>query len=320
MHFYAAPMEGLTDHIFRNLHHQCFPGVDKYFMPFFSPVEDGRFTPRSLRDLEPRANEGVPVVPQLLTKRPEDFLWAAQALGDMGYTEVNLNLGCPSGTVVGKGKGSGLLSDLEGLERLLEGIFAPDLPLHISVKTRLGRYDADEFPRLLELFNRYPIYELTVHCRIREDFYRRPAQPDRFALPLAESRNPVCYNGDLVTQEKFRDFAAVYPATPAVMLGRGLIADPALIRRCQGGAGVEREELRSYLARLYEGYCSDFGSRRNALNRMKEVWFYQICLFEGAEKYQKDLRKATEPTQYEGIVERIFAECPLYTAGAQPTW
>lgn len=137
MHFYAAPMEGLTDHVFRSLHHQCFPGVDKYFMPFFSPVEDGRFTPRSLRDLEPRANEGVPVVPQLLTKRPEDFLWAARALGDMGYTEVNLNLGCPSGTVVGKGKGSGLLSDLEGLERLLEGIFAPGLPLHISVKTRL---------------------------------------------------------------------------------------------------------------------------------------------------------------------------------------
>ncbi len=320
MYIYAAPMEGLTDHVFRNLHHRCFPGVDKYFMPFFSPVSDGRFTPRSLRDLEPQVNEGVPVVPQLLTRQLEDFLWAARALGDMGYTEINLNLGCPSGTVVGKGKGSGLLSDLVGLERLLEGIFAPGLPLRISVKTRLGRYDAEEFPRLLELFNRYPIFELTVHCRIRDDFYRQPAQPDRFALPLAESKNPVCYNGDLTSLERVQDFTRRYPTTPAVMLGRGLIADPALVRRCQGGTPVEREELREYLTQLYEGYCSDFGSRRNALSRMKEVWFYQLSLFEGAEKYQKDLRKATDPTQYEGIVSRIFAECPLRPAGAHPVW
>jgi len=319
MNYYMAPMEGLTDHVFRNTHHKYFPGVDRYFTPFFSPTSDGRFTPRSLRDMDPKVNARLPVVPQLLTKRPEDFLWAARALADMGYGEIDLNLGCPSGTVVAKGKGSGLLDDLEGLERLLDGIFA-DPPAAISVKTRLGRRDPEEFPRLLALFDRYPISRLTIHCRVREDFYRRPARPEWFSLALKESPLPLCYNGDLTTPARCAAFFAEYPTAPAVMLGRGVIADPALIRRQQGGAPVTREELHSYLTELYEGYCSDFGSRRNALGRMKEFWFYQICLFEGADKLWKALRKTTDPDEYLSIVERIFAACPLREEGAEPQW
>lgn len=319
MKLYFAPMEGVTDHVLRNLHHRYFPGIDKYFTPFFSPTEDGRFTGRSKRDFAPEVNAGVPVVPQLLTKKAEDFLWAARALADMGYREVNLNLGCPSGTVVAKGKGSGLLSDLEGLERLLDGIFAA-APAKISVKTRLGRKEPEEFGRLLELFDRYPIEELTVHCRVREDLYRRPARPEFFAEALAGSVNPLCYNGDLTTKERYEEFADRYPQTPAVMLGRGLTADPALARRIRGGPGVTREELQAYDAELFEGYSSDFGSRKNALGRMKEHWFYQICLFEGAEKYEKKLKKTTDPTEYEGLVARIFHELPLRESGAEPTW
>ena len=319
MRYYIAPMEGLTDHVFRAIHHKYFPGADKYYTPFFSPTNDGRFTARNLRDMDPKANEGLPVVPQLLTKRPEDFLWAAKALADMGYGEINLNLGCPSGTVVGKGKGSGLLSDLEGLERLLDGIFA-DPPAAISVKTRLGRYDPEEFPRLLELFDRYPISELTIHCRIREDFYRKPARPEWFGVALAESPLPLCYNGDLTTPARCTAFGERYPTAPAVMLGRGVIADPALLRRWQGGPAAGKEELHSYLTELYEGYCADFGSRRNALGRMKEFWFYQICLFQGADKLGKELRKTTDPDAYTAIVERIFAACPLRAEGAEPQW
>ncbi len=319
MRMYFAPMEGITDYVFRGIHRRYFPGVDRYFTPFFSPTNDGRFTGRSLKELDPRVNEGLPVVPQLLTKHSEDFLWAARALADMGYDEINLNLGCPSGTVVAKGKGSGLLSDLEGLERLLDGIFeAP--PAAISVKTRLGRKDPEEFPRLLELFNRYPIAELTVHCRVRDDFYRKAAKREAFALPLAESRNPVCYNGDLTTAAQFEDFVERFPQTPAVMLGRGLVADPSLVRRLRGGPPVDRETLRAYDEELFEGYCSSFGSRKNALSRMKEIWFYQICLFEGAEKYEKKLKKTTDPTEYKGLVARIFGELPLRPEGVEPTW
>lgn len=319
MKCYFAPMEGITDYIFRNTHHRYFPGADKYYTPFFSPTNDGRFPPRNMRDFDVEVNRGIPVVPQLLTKHGTDFLWAAKVLADLGYREINLNLGCPSGTVTAKGKGSGLLSDLEGLSRLLDEIFA-QAPAEISVKTRLGRKDPEEFPRLLEIFNRYPISELTVHCRVGSDFYRKPARPEAFVLPLKESKAPVCYNGDLNTREQVWEFQKKFPDTPALMLGRGAVADPALIRRLKGGAAASREELQSYTEELFDRYSYTFGSPKSALGRMKEIWFYLICLFEGAEKYEKRLKKTASPDEYRDLTARIFGELPLHSEGAFPTW
>jgi len=312
-------MEGITDYIFRSVHHRYFPGADKYYTPFFSPTSDGRFPPRNMRDFDWEVNQDIPVVPQLLTKHGADFLWAARVLADIGYKEINLNLGCPSGTVTAKGKGSGLLSDLEGLKRLLDEIFA-DPPTAISVKTRLGRNAPEEFPRLLELFNQYPISELTVHCRVGADFYRKPARPETFALPCAESRAPVCYNGDLTTEERVKAFQDQYPAAPAAMLGRGAVADPALIRHLKGGPGVDRESLQKYTEELFERYSSAFGSPKSALGRMKEIWFYQICLFEGTEKLEKRLKKTASPEEYRDLTARIFGELPLHPEGAIPCW
>lgn len=319
MRYYFAPMEGITDYIFRNMHHKYFPGVDQYYTPFFSPTNDGRFPPRNMRDFDVEVNRGLPVVPQLLTKHGADFLWAARVLAELGYEEINLNLGCPSGTVTAKGKGSGLLSDLEGLERLLDEIFAAP-PAKISIKTRLGRKEPEEFPRLLEIFNRYPIAELTVHCRVGADFYRKPARPEAFALPLRESKAPVCYNGDLMTVECVLGFQKKYPKTPALMLGRGAVADPALFGRLTRGAAMDRETLRGYTEELYERYSSAFGSPKSALGRMKEIWFYQISLFEGAEKYEKRLKKAASPQEYRDLTARIFGELPLRPEGAYPIW
>lgn len=319
MRLYFAPLEGVTDHIFRRIHHSRFGGADKYYTPFFSPTSDGRFPPRDMRGLAPENNAGLPVVPQLLTKRAEDFNWAAGALADLGYGEINLNLGCPSGTVTAKGKGSGLLGRPEELERLLDGIYAHP-PVPISVKTRLGRHHPEEFPRLLELFDRYPIHELTVHCRVGDDFYRRPARPEAFTLPLAQSLNPVCYNGDLTSPPRYWAFVERFPQARAVMLGRGAVADPALFRRLRGGEGATRQELQDYTAELFDAYASAFGSPRNALGRMKEIWFYQICLFEGTEKLEKALKKAASPGEYQAVAAQVFAQCPLRAGGARPAW
>lgn len=319
MKLYFAPMEGITDHIFRAVHHRHFPGADKYYTPFFSPTADGRFPPRDRRDFDPAVNEGLSVIPQLLTKHPADFLWAAKALADLGFEEINLNLGCPSGTVTAKGKGSGLLSDQEGLQRLLDGIFAYS-PASISVKTRLGRKDPEEFPRLLEIFNRYPIHELTVHCRVGEDFYKKPARPAEFALPLRESRAPVCYNGDLFTTGEVGVLLSRYPRVPALMLGRGAVADPTLFRRLRGGEGPAREELAEYAADLFESYSVGFGSPKSALGRMKEIWFYLSCLFENTEPYMKKLRKTTDPSEYRSVVSRILGECSLRPNGPAILW
>ncbi len=319
MKFYFAPMEGITDHVFRRTHHQYFPGIDKYFTPFLSPTQDGRFPNRALRDVLAEENTGLPVVPQLLTRHAADFLWAARQLAEMGYSEINLNLGCPSGTVVAKGKGSGLLADPAALERFLDEIFA-HTPVPVSIKTRLGMKEPEEFFHLLEIYNQYPIHELTVHARVRTDFYRVPVRQEAFGWALQGSKNPVCCNGDLITPEQLSTFEARFPESPAVMLGRGLVADPALVRRARGGAPADRSTLRRYHDALLDGYSSVFGSRRNALGRMKEIWFYHNCLFEGGESYMKKLRKTTDPTEYRDLTDRIFAELPLRSEGAFPQW
>ena len=187
MQYYFAPMEGVTSAVYRRTHHEFFPGIDRYFMPFITPTVHQCLTPRQLRDVAPEANAGVPAVPQLLTRSAPDFIWAAQALAEMGYDEVNLNLGCPSGTVTAKGKGAGFLVHPEELDRFLDAVFSA-CTVRISVKTRLGMHDPAEFEALLAIYNRYPICELTIHPRVRQDFYKGAV---RRILP-PHCRSAVC--------------------------------------------------------------------------------------------------------------------------------
>ena len=235
MHYYFAPMEGVTGAVYRRTHHEYFPGIDKYFMPFITPTTNEHLTPRQKRDVAPEVNRGVPAVPQLLTKSAADFIWAANALFGMGYGEVNLNLGCPSGTVTAKGKGAGFLRDPEALDRFLDAVFSACTGA-VSVKTRLGMQDPAEFAALLDIYNRYPIAELTIHPRVRQDFYRGQVREADFAAALPRCRMPVCYNGDIVSEAGAQAVEERYPAVQAVMIGRGLIADPSLVTRLTGGA------------------------------------------------------------------------------------
>lgn len=310
MRYYCAPMEGLTGRIYRAAHRRHFPGVDKYIMPFVSPTQNHRFTAREREELAPTRDWNLGAVPQLLTRSAEDFLWAARALGELGYNEVNLNLGCPSGTVVAKGKGSGFLAAPEALDRFLDEVFTAT-PVAVSIKTRLGKESPEEFPPLLEIYNRYPIAELTIHPRIQKDFYKYPVRREAFAQALPRCASPVCYNGDLATAGECRDFAASFPGVGAVMLGRGLMADPALIVKAKGGSGAGRETLLSFHNDLYRAYSDAFGSSRNAIMRMKELWSYQLCLFEGSADYGKRLRKVTQPAEYTYLVATLFRDCPL---------
>lgn len=310
MYYYFAPMEGVTGRLFRRTHFRFFSGVDKYFLPFVSPGKDRVFSRRDMRELTPEADARVPEVPQLLTCQAEDFLWAAELLGDLGYREVNLNLGCPSGTVTAKGKGSGFLRDPEGLDRFLEQIFSRS-KVAISIKTRVGYQSPEEFEGLLACFGQYPCAELIVHPRVRSDFYKGGVRLEAFALAAEWSTAPLCYNGDLTTAEEIGTFRQRFPTVERVMLGRGLVGDPALAAKAKGDLPADREGLRRFHDALYEGYAEAFGSRHNAMLRMKELWFYLIWLFEGQERLGKALKKARTPDEYEARVADIFAELPL---------
>ena len=319
MRWYAAPMEGITGWVFRQVHHRHFPGVDKYYMPFVSPGQDHCFTKRDLRELAPEQNEGLPAVPQLLTRRAGVFLWAAGALKEMGYQEVNLNLGCPSGTVAAKGKGAGFLARPEELDHFLEEIFS-QAPVAISVKTRLGVEQPEEFERLLDIFDRYPIAELTIHPRVRKDFYKNHARREWFRWALDHSTLPLCYNGDLTGAAACRQLAEEFPQASAVMVGRGLIADPSLIGRVRGGAPLSRRQLRDFHDDLYQSYCRAFDSERNGMLRMKELWFYLVGLFEDEDgRCAKGIRKARGPAEYLAQVEAVFCRLPL-RGEAEPVW
>lgn len=314
MRYYFAPMEGLTDSIYRRLHHQYFGGIDRYYMPFLSPTVHRALTPREAREL-PRADSvSFAAVPQLLTKVPDDFLWAATVCRDLGYKEVNLNIGCPSGTVTAKGKGAGMLRDPEGLDQFLDAVFAA-APLPVSVKTRLGFSDPEEFPRLLEIFNRYPIRELTVHPRVRAEFYNGSVHMNAFRYCMEHATMPVCYNGNLCSIGSIETLREEFPGLQAVMIGRGLIGDPGML--VSGGTNVDA--LDGFMEALFLVYREVFGSDRNAMFRLKENWRHLLCRFEGAEKLGKRLCKTTDASEYRQIVKEIIHTLPLRPA-LKPDW
>ena len=314
MRYYFAPMEGLTDSVYRRLHHKYFGGVDRYYMPFLSPTIHRQLTHKEDRELPVADQESFVAVPQILTRVAEDFLWAAQVCADRGYDEVNLNVGCPSGTVVSKGKGSGMLRDLGALDAFMEEVFAKS-PLPISVKTRLGVENKDEFPAILEIYNRYPIRELTIHPRVRKQFYSGNVEMDMFQHAVENSKIPLCFNGNLNNTQQIQNFSDAYPNMDAIMIGRGLIGDPGMLTP----GGTDRKALEAFMTELLECYIEAFGGARNAMFRMKENWSFLRHRFAGSDKLWKELRKTTDLGEYRRITGEIFRTLPL-TEEFSPEW
>ena len=314
MNYYFAPLEGITDNIYRRLHHRFFPGIDQYYTPFLSPSVHHCLTPKEAKEIPPVESLGFRVVPQLLTKVSEDFLWMAEKCRELGYDEVNLNVGCPSGTVTAKGKGAGMLTNLESLDRFFDGVFA-HTTIDVSVKTRLGFASAEEFPAIMEIFNRYPIKQLTVHPRVRNAFYKGNVDLSAFTYAMQNSNAPVCFNGNLNSREEIETISQQFPELKAVMLGRGLVADPGMLT--PGGTDVK--SLEAFYDALLEEYLSAFGGARNAMFRLKEHWRYLLCKFENNEKLAKQLRKATDLSTYKAITREIFSNLPM-RHNLMPDW
>ena len=301
MRYYFAPMEGITDSIYRARHREFFPGIDRYYTPFFSPTQSHSLTRKEQRELPPRHSLNMEVIPQILTKVPEDFLWLAEKCMQLGYEEVNLNAGCPSGTVTAKGKGAGMLASPEALDRFLEEVFSR-CPIAVSVNTRIGIENADEFPRLLEVYNRYPIKELTVHPRVRKAFYEGTADMDAFTYAAGHSKNPLCYNGDITALYQADAIGTQFPSVNAVMIGRGLIARPDML--CAQKA--DGQTLLAFYEALLSDYLQVFGGSRNAMFRLKEHWHYLLPQFPNCEKLGKRLRKTTDLAEYRTISREIL--------------
>lgn len=312
-----APMEGLTGHIFRAVHAECFGALDRYYTPFLAPPHLGSgFGKRAMAELDPAENRGLDVVPQLLTNDAERFVWGAQVLADMGFREVNLNLGCPSGTVVAKGRGSGFLRDLEALDAFLEKACA-ESPIPVSVKTRIGVVADEEYEQILAVYLRHPLAELIVHPRVQRDRYKGVPRQGAYGETLRRAPFPVAYNGDIFDCGDMDALLAAYPQTRHVMLGRGILANPALARMLRGGAPATREELERFHDKLFEAYYAEMGG--NVVFRMKEWWSYARCSFENPLSVHRRVRKVRKVEEYQAAVHDIFRKEEL-AAAPRFTW
>lgn len=307
MKLYLAPLEGITGHVFRRAICTCFGSVDKYFIPFIKPNQRGHLSTRERQDVLPENNNGMYAVPQILTNSVDDFVHTAYKLQKYGYQEINLNLGCPSGTVVSKGRGSGFLAFPEELDRFLDAVFE-QTDAEISIKTRIGKDSPDEFGKLLEIYNRYPLKELIIHPRIQKDMYKNHPNRDVFWEACENSRNPLCYNGDLFSSEDYERAVEAFPEVDMWMFGRGVLMNPGLCRQIRQGIGLDKETLRRFHDQLYGEYQEVLPGARTILFKMKELWSFLAPAFTNYEKYAKKIKKAEKLAVYEDVVDALFAE------------
>lgn len=310
MKYYLAPLEGITSYVYRNAYHQFFRPMEKYFTPFIVPHKEKKFSTREKKELTPENNQGLFVVPQLLTNNAEDFLKTAKDITKWGYKEINLNLGCPSGTVVAKKKGSGFLAFPEELDTFLYEIFEK-ADFEISIKTRIGKDNPEEFYRLLEIYNKYQIKELIIHPRVQRDMYRNVPNWEMYEAAVYESKNPICYNGDIFTPENYNKFVERFPTTDTIMLGRGIITNPALVDELVGQSAQKREKLLAFHNMIYEEYQAISSGDKNVLFKMKELWYYMGSQFSESEKLMKKIRKTEKLRDYENVVQVLFDTCDL---------
>lgn len=327
MKYYLAPLEGITTYIYRRAYHQHFTAMDKYFTPFLVPHTKKGFSTKEKNDVMPEHSPGMNLVPQIMSNQAESFLHTVEKLKVYGYEEVNLNLGCPSKTVVSKGRGSGFLADPDGLDRFLDEIFKK-CDVKISIKTRIGKDDPEEFVRLLDIYNQYPVEELIIHPRVQKDFYKNQPDLDVFRDAVEGSKMPLCYNGDIFTPESHDEMRREFPQVDTFMLGRGILMNPALLDIICMGKKTEMEKaetsrkmqsadrykkkIHAFLEQIKCDYLEVGMGEKNTLFKLKELWAYMGQNAPEAKKALKRIRKSQSMADYDSASREALEDFILF--------
>lgn len=314
MKYYLAPMEGITGYIYRNAYAKSFHNIDKYFTPFIVPNESKSLKTKEFKDMLPENNRGLNIIPQILTDDAEGFIFTCKKLKQLGYDEVNLNLGCPSSIVVSKGRGSGFLARVDELDAFLDEIYKID-DMRISIKTRIGKDTLEEFYQLLNIYNKYPLEELIIHPRTQKDFYGNKPNLEIFKDALSLSKHSICYNGDIFTVEDHNNIKGLFPTVDKIMLGRGILANPGLMHEIKNNALINKEMLEGFHEEIFQSYREFFGDDKYALFRMKELWGYMIYIFSNSKEYSMKIKKSQNIAEYNEAVSKLLEEQEI-VAGA----
>jgi len=302
---YLAPVQGITDRIYRNLFPLYFKGVDVAIAPFISSSKKMKPVNNLLREFYPDKNTGIPTIPQIMSSNPDDFTMLANALYDIGYSSVNWNLGCPFPMVMKKGRGAGMLCYPDRIESFLEKAM-PAIKPKLSIKLRLGLKYPDEVLELIPIFNRFPLEELIIHPRTGVQMYEGEVDLDMFEQCLNLTKHRVVYNGDIDSFEKYKMLSLRFGSIKRWMIGRGLIGNPFLAEKIKISRGFHDH--------LFAEYLKILSGPAHITDKMKEIWTYMAGFFENGEKIRKRINKTHHRDNYVDVVNKIFSETQISEA------
>jgi len=271
--FYLAPMLGITDASFRTAFMQHFGGFDISIAPFVRTMQGQRFKRSGVIDLDPLKNISIPVIPQILTNHIDDFVYLANVMFDLGYSTINLNMGCPVPTASGKGRGAGLLPEVELVDRMLDAVLSV-IPNRLSIKTRVGFNCETDLLRMAEVFNRYPLKEIMIHPRTAQQKYQGGINHEAFQDAISVLQHDIVYSGDISTCAEYEILSLRYPQINRWMIGRGILQDPNLMLKIKGKPQAPYNEIVKFLVTLSELYKKRALSDHIILQRLRTILVY----------------------------------------------
>ena len=309
-----GPFQGITDAPFRNVFKRHFSGIDKFYTPFFTGIHKEEHA-KNLQgeEIDPRCNDVETLTPQILSTDADEILRFAKQCKELGYKEINLNMGCPFPRVANKKRGSGLLPYPDKVEAMLEGVFEQIDDMKFSVKCRLGYFSPDEIDAIIPVFNRFPLSELIIHPRIGKQLYKGEADVERFKALIPYINAPLVYNGDIFSVDSFKRIREAVQPMEQFMLGRGILTNPFLAEEIKNGdtSDDKTQRLHAYVLDLYDDRLRHAGGSPKVLGRMKELWSYLMNSFEEPQVVWRKIKKINALKEYEDAVGFIFKENAL---------
>ena len=309
-----GPFQGITDAPFRNVFKRHFGGIDKFYTPFFTGIHKEEHA-KNLQgeEIDPHCNDVETLTPQILSTDADEILRFAKQCQQLGYREINLNMGCPFPRVANKKRGSGLLPYPDKVEAMLEGVFEHIGDMKFSVKCRLGYFSPDEIDAIIPIFNRFPLSELIIHPRIGKQLYKGEADVKQFKALIPYINAPLVYNGDIFSVDSFKRIREAVQPVEQFMLGRGVLANPFLAEEIKNGntSDDKTQRLHAYVLDLYDDRLRHAGGSPKVLGRMKELWSYLMNSFEEPQVVWRKIKKINALKEYEDAVEFIFKENAL---------
>jgi tRNA-dihydrouridine synthase len=306
---YLAPLQGFTDYVYRRAYYEIFNEIETWFIPYIS-VKNGAVLKKYEKEIIPQNNTQTNVVPQILVKHPDEVVYLTKILKDFGYTQINLNLGCPYPMVTNRGMGSGLLPFPNKIESILDAFFSR-FDLSLSVKLRAGLDASEEIEKIIPVLNRFPLNEVILHPRIARQLYEGEVLTTVFEFTQQNVKHPLVYNGNIFTRDDFRTRKQQFSQTSTWMLGRGVLMNPFLpaeIKGIQYSEKEKKQKLNDFHQRIYETYSAAMDNEGNVLNKMKQFWIYFSFAFPNQRKILKQVKKTRSVKLYLEGVHRIFDE------------